>query len=115
MTRGVSLLLLLVGWLVAVPALRVSAPPHATAAASERREASAAASGEQLAPQAATREVSRAPFLARLPVPNASAATAPRQVARRQAVGLVDRRAELRRVQLRRRLPRLGADDPPWS
>jgi len=115
MTRGVCLLLLLSSWLFAQPGLRLNAASRqATVVASAGRDASVGA-GEHLVSQAATLEVPRAPLLARLPLGHElGVVTAPRSGwALPDALG--DRRDAVRRVQLRRRLPRLGGDEPPWS
>ncbi|HYQ17819.1 MAG TPA: hypothetical protein VEQ58_18730 [Polyangiaceae bacterium] len=118
MTRGVSILLLLLSsWMLAIPALRASsAPLRAAVVAGSGDEARAAESAEHVAAQCATPEVPRAPFLARLPSPQDAAYRSRwHHWLDRASFVVVDRREDVRRVQLRRRLPRLGGDDPPWA
>jgi len=116
MTRGAWLLLLLLSsWLLASPALRLSEPARpAPIAANGNREASVAA-GDHLLLPATPLGVPRAPLLARLPVPRGLAVVGSANHAAIFPTEPADRRDVLRRVQLRRRLPRLGGDDPPWS
>jgi hypothetical protein len=115
MTRGAWLLLLLSSWLLALPALRLSGPcRQASIVASDCRDVSVAA-GEHLVSQTAAVTVPRAPLQARLPVPHAFEVVGHAAQAWPLPTELGDRRDALRRVQLRRRLPRLGGDDPPWS
>ncbi len=115
MTRGACLLLLLLSsWLLASPSLRLSEPARgAPAVASQQRETSVGAD-DHLLSQPTTLGVPRAPLLARLPVPRGIAIVGGANDAWSLPDELADRRDELRRVQLRRRLPRLGGDDPPW-
>jgi hypothetical protein len=116
MKRAARLLLLaLVGWVLALPLLRVErvrvlvrAP---VAAAFERKAAPLA---EHAVAESCTPRVAAAPLLDRLPLPpfasfqagewrEPSACQAPR-----------DLRQALRRVHARKRLPRVSSDDPPW-
>jgi hypothetical protein len=116
MTRGACLLLLLLSsWLFAQPGLRLNAAAcRATVVADASREASAVA-GEHLISQTATPEVARAPLLARLPLGHVLGVVEGPRSAHAWSAVVGDRRDAVRRVQLRRRLPRLGDDDPPWS
>ncbi|HYP89147.1 MAG TPA: hypothetical protein VEQ59_13365 [Polyangiaceae bacterium] len=118
MTRGVSILLLLLSsWLLSIPALRASnAPLRAAVVASSNDEARAAESADHTGAQCATPEVPRSPLLSRLPWPHGAAhAGLGRSWLDSGSMIVADRREAVRRVQLRRRLPRLGGDDPPWS
>lgn len=115
MTRAACLLLLLSSWLLALPALRLSEPSlRARVVAGGAREVSAAA-GEHLVAQTAAVAVPRAPLQARLPVRQAFDVVGSAAKVWTLPAELGDRRDALRRVQLRRRLPRLGGDEPPWS
>lgn len=116
MTRGVCLLLLLLSsWLWSAPSLRVHGlPSRAAVVADGSREARAAAASDHIAAQTAMPEVPKAPLLARLP-PTTVHAAAPGPIRRWSLLARPgDRREALRRVQSRRRLPRLGGDEPPW-
>ncbi|HXK19361.1 MAG TPA: hypothetical protein VNG33_16235 [Polyangiaceae bacterium] len=115
MKRAVCLLLFVLGaWLLASPAARVpelrAQPPGLSASDGRLRDAV-----EQLAPQSATPHVARAPRFARLPI--APLGLPPRGATfRRQAAHepVRDLRQALRRVQTRRRVPRLSGGEPPW-
>lgn len=114
MKRAVGVLLLLFAvWLLASPAARVPHPSAAAPAASAH-DGTRGSAVEHVVQRPAPAPVLRAPVWARLP---AAPLALPRRAAR-WARGVVtpapDLRAELRRVQTRRRVPRLGADDPPW-
>ena len=116
MKRAAFLLLFVLGaWLLAAPAARV---PELRAQPSEvsASDGKAGVAVEQLAPQPATPLVARAPRSARLPI--APIAPLPRGATfRRQAAHepVRDLRQALRRVQTRRRVPRLSGGEPPWS
>lgn len=113
MMRGVYLLLLLFGaWLCAWPAARTVPvpPPHAVLAG----HAEATPNVEHVAAQVATPVVAPAPFLDRLPATDARFFGAHRSVAIARALVVRDLRALLRRLQIRRRLPRLNGGEPPW-
>jgi hypothetical protein len=109
------LLLLLVGWLLALPLLRVErvrvlvrAP---AAAAFERRVAPVA---EHAVVEARAPLVADAPLQARLPAPSFTSRSRP-ELGQPSALSLPrDLRQALRRVQPRRRLARLSSDEPPW-
>lgn len=116
MMRGVCLLLLLsFSWLVARPGLRlVAAPARAAVVASARGDA-CVAGPEHVAAQSATPQVEPAPLLGRVPAtpPGTPGASSTPSCERPGCTR--DLRAALRRVQLRRRVPRLGGADPPWA
>jgi hypothetical protein len=110
------LLLLLTSWLLALPELyRATAPAPLAVVAASHDEVRAASAMEHLAAQSAMPQVPRAPLLARLAVEPPSAAPPRPAQASARSVRLHDLRAALRRVQTRRRVPRLGGGDPPWS
>jgi hypothetical protein len=114
MKRAVALLLLLFAvWLLVLPAARVPRPTAAPPAASAH-DGTRGSAVEHVVQQVAPAPVLRAPVWARLPaaplaLPRASARWARGVVARAP-----DLRAELRRVQTRRRVPRLSGEEPPW-
>jgi len=113
MSRGVYLLLLLFGaWLCALPAARTVPVPTPQAALAGHAEATPNA--EHVAAQVATPVVAPAPFLDRLPATDVRFFGASRSFAIAQAARVRDLRALLRRAQVRRRLPRLSGDEPPW-
>jgi hypothetical protein len=117
MTRSaLSLLLLLTSWLLALPELRAATAPHPVAVvAVSHDQARAGEVRDHVAAQSAMPQVPRAPLLARLPaLPMADDAWYPHRQSP-CACRPHDLRAELRRVQTRRRLPRLGGGEPPWS
>jgi hypothetical protein len=115
MTRGaLTLLLLLTSWLSSLPELRAAPAPTAVVAASHD-EAQSSEARDHVAAQSAMPQVPRSPVVARLPaLPlTGQARCQGGEVARSSRPH--DLRAELRRVQTRRRLPRLGGGEPPWS
>ena len=117
MTRSaLTLLLLLASWLLSLPELRAAtAPAPVAVVAASHDEARAGEAREHVAAQSATPQVPRAPLLARLsPLPIAEHAW-PLRWQRAWGSAPHDLRAKLRRVQTRRRLPRLGGGEPPWS
>ena len=69
-----------------------------------------------LLPRDSLTQVSRAPVLERLPVVVAAPAL-PVSIGSQAPVSTIegDRSETLRRVQTRRRVPRMNSDDPPWS
>ena len=114
MKRAVSVLLLLFAvWLLALPGARAARAPAASPAASAY-DGTVGSSVEHVVQQLPPAPMLRAPLWARLP---AAPLALPRASARwaRGVVGHApDLRAELRRVQTRRRVPRLSAEEPPW-
>jgi|GEM_PF-3939992 len=114
MKRAVGLLLLLFAvWLLASPAARVPRPPAAGPALSAH-DGTRGSAVEHVVPRLAPTPVLRAALWARLP---AAPLALPRRAARWGRGGVMpapDLRAELRRVQTRRRVPRLSAEEPPW-
>lgn len=107
------LLLLLASWLLsAAPSARFVnvAPAAPPALSSEER---ARSSVEHAVFEVATLQVARAPLLARVPAPLPQLTWHERLLAP-QAIAPPDRREALRRVQTRRRLPRLTPAEPPW-
>jgi hypothetical protein len=115
MTRGaLTLLLVLTSWLSSLPELRAAtALAPAAVVAVSHDEALSGEAPEHVAAQSATPQVPCSPVMARLPALPLSgkARCQGRQIAGSSPPQ--DLRAELRRVQTRRRLPRLGGD-PPW-
>jgi hypothetical protein len=107
------LLLLLAVWLLALPGARVprvcATPP--TVSADDR---AAGAVVEHVVRQAMPAPVLRAPLWARLPAEPLALPPACARWTRGAVERAPDLRAELRRVQTRRRLPRLNAEEPPW-
>lgn len=114
MKRAVGVLLLLFAvWLLALPGARAPRAPSAEPAASAY-DGTVSCSVDHVVQQLQSVPVLRAPLWARLP---AAPLALPRRSARwvRGVVGHApDLRAELRRVQTRRRVPRLSAEEPPW-
>lgn len=114
MKRAARLLLLLLFslWLWALPGARLPRLAHVerAPAVSEQRVQSQV---EHVAPGSASAQLAKAPLLARLQAPPAFCERAPFSELPRPT-RLADRRAALRRVQVRRRLPRLPTGDPPW-
>lgn len=107
------LLLLLASWLLAAaPSARfarlTSAPPLSVVHEPRARE-----SVEHVVLEVATLQVAPAPLLARVPAPPPELAVDSRWLAP-HAAAPPDRREALRRVQARRRLPRLTPQEPPW-
>lgn len=116
MTRGACLLLLLLfGWLLALPVLRLSEPSRRVAVVSSGAREAVVVAGEYLRLPSPAPVVPRSPLLARLPVPCRFDGVERPRVVWATPAEPDDRRDALRRVQLRRRLPRLGGDDPPWA
>jgi len=116
MKRAAFLLLLVFGaWLLAAPASRIPAPrtePPAVSASGDKADAGI----EQLRPPSAASHVARAPRLARLPTAPFTLPRGSLRFARRAAFEPVrDLRRALRRVEKRRRIPRLSGGEPPWS
>jgi len=110
------LLLLLASWMLALPqSYAATAPAQPAAVAADRDEARDGAAMEHVAAQSAMPQVPRAPLLARLPAPQLTTDPPPPTPARARSIRPHDLRAALRRVQTRRRVPRLGGGDPPWS
>jgi hypothetical protein len=115
MKRAVGLLLLLFGvWLLALPGARLThAPVSAAVPAVSAYDGKVGSTVEHVVQQLAQAPVLRAALWARLP----AAPLALPQASARWARGVVERapdlRAELRRVQTRRRVPRLSSE-PPW-
>ena len=114
MKRAAGLLLLLFAvWVLALPGAHVprgvASPPAVSAVDGKARVAV-----EHVLPQLTLPQVLRAPLWARLPAaPEALSGRRARWVQR--AVELApDRRAAVRRIFTRRRVPRLGAEEPPW-
>jgi hypothetical protein len=113
-------------WLLAcllllVTALLWSGGPHAAASAASQGATSAAKSVRVTAQAAAlaasrpTAEVPRSPLLARLAVTWLEATPSIRRLTGSVDRELsCDRRRELRRVQTRRRVPRMNSEEPPW-
>jgi hypothetical protein len=97
-----------------VPDASASTAHHAVTSAS--RVAHATAQSAVLAASRPTAEVPRSPLLARLAVTWSEAVASIQGFARSVEAGpLCDRRRELRRVQTRRRVPRMNSEEPPWG
>jgi hypothetical protein len=110
------LLLVLAGWLFALPAQRVQRVrglARAPVAAAFEAPTTIAVEHVVLETSAMPR-VAAAPLHARLPAPSFKLLCAPEQGRSTARVSPRDLRQALRRVQTRRRLPRLSSDDPPW-
>jgi hypothetical protein len=112
---------LLAALLVLLVALLSGGVPHASARAANHGVTSAiksvrdTAQSASLAASRPTAEVPRSPLLARLAVTWADAVPSIHGWARSVDRGLsCDRRRELRRVQTRRRVPRMNSEEPPW-
>ena len=110
------LLLLLTGFLLALPVLRVQQQVRVLvrapiAAAFERKATTAV---EHAVAESSAPRVAAASLQARLPAPQPRWLSA--LVEREPSVLSAPRdlRQALRRVQIRRRLPRLSDGDPPW-
>jgi len=117
MKRAAFLLLLLVfgAWLLAAPAARVP-ELRETSPGISASDGRARTAVEQLALQSATPLVARAPRLVRLPIASVAVPRASLTFTRQAAPEPVsDLRQALRRVQTRRRVPRLSGGEPPWS
>lgn len=115
MKRAVGVLLLLfAAWLLALPGARaprrLAAPP--TVSASDGKAASAV---EHVVQQLPPPQVLRAPLWARLPAAPLALTRSRVRWVRGALQRAPDLRARLRRVQTRRRVPRLSAEEPPWS
>jgi hypothetical protein len=116
MKRAVFLLLfVLTAWLLAVPAARVARLP-AQAPGVSVGDGKASAAVEHVAAQHAMPHVARAARVARLPIEAQSPPYAGLAFARSPALRPTpDLRQALRRLQTRRRVPRLSGGEPPWS
>jgi len=115
MKRALCLLLLFAVWLLAAPGASAPQPVGRVATVSASDEARVSAAVPHVAPQLALTRVMRAPLWARLPV---VPSLVRRVLERRVSVvagAAPDLRAALRRVQTRRRVPRLSCEEPPWS
>jgi len=113
MKRAAGLLLLLFAvWLLTLPGAHV--PRGVASPAVSAVDGKARVAVEHVLPQLTLPQVLRAPLWARLPAaPEALSGRRARWVQR--AVELApDRRAAVRRIFTRRRVPRLGAEEPPW-
>jgi hypothetical protein len=115
MKRAVFLLLfVLTAWLLALPAARVARLP-AEAPGVSVSAGKLSTAGEHVAAQHAMPHVARAARVARLPIEAQSPPHAGLALERLPALRPTrDLRQALRRLQTRRRLPRLSAGEPPW-
>jgi hypothetical protein len=110
------LLLVLAAWLLALPAQRVQhvrALTRAPVAAAFEAPTTSAVEHVVVETSAMPR-VAAAPLQARLPAPSFELLRALEQGRPTAWLAPRDLRQALRRVQTRRRLPRLSSDDPPW-
>jgi hypothetical protein len=113
MKRAAGLVLLLFAvWLLAMPAARVPRAPAPPAVAAH--DGTGGSAVEHAVQQSAPVPVLRAPLWARLPAAPLALSRRSARWARGVVTRAPDLRAELRRVQTRRRVPRLSAEDPPW-
>jgi len=108
------LLLLFSTWLFAVPGARLRSEP-ARAPTLSVSDGKVSLSVEHVAANPVAPPVLRAPILARLPVPTLEPLGQREPWLRAVAARPRDLRAALRRVQTRRRVPRLSSGEPPWS
>jgi hypothetical protein len=114
MKRAAGLLLLLfAAWLLAGPVARVPRAPTAPKAVAAH-DGTRGSAVEHAVQRSAPAPVLRAPLWARLPAAPLALSRRSARWARGVVTPAPDLRAELRRVQTRRRVPRLGAEDPPW-
>lgn len=113
MKRAASVLLLLfTAWLVTLPSAHVRAlasPPAVSAV-----DGKAVVTVEHVVPTFTRPLLLRAPLWARLPAAPGPLLRGSACWARAAAERAPDRRAAVRRVFTRRRVPRLGAEEPPW-
>ena len=115
MKRAACLLLLLFsGWLLALPGARLQ-PAAARAPTVSVNDGKVSPAVEHVAAASAMPQVLRAPLASRLPVPLLAPLHEREPWLRAAAARPRDLRAQLRRVQTRRRVPRLSAGEPPWS
>jgi hypothetical protein len=117
MKRAAWLLLWLCSvWLLALPSSRLQqlqAPTRTDMAAASDGKTSAAL--EHVAAASAMPSVARAPVQARLPASPLALLSSRQGWQRVPPSRPPDLRQALRRVQTRRRVPRLSAGEPPWS
>ena len=117
MKRAASfLLLVLAAWLLALPAQRVlQVRVLARAPVAVAFEAPTTSGVEHVVVEtSATPRVAAAPLQARLPAPSFELQRALERGRPSAGLSPRDLRQALRRVQTRRRLPRLSNDEPPW-
>ncbi len=115
MKRAAWLLLLLFSaWLVfpGLPGARLRPVPAPSVSVSDSKVSLAV---EHVAAKSVMPHVLRAPVGSRLPVPLFEPLGEREPWLRSAALRPTDLRAALRRVQTRRRVPRLSAGEPPWS
>ena len=114
MKRAIGLLLLLfAGWLLASSGARL--PRVVQQPVSVSQQACPAASAvEHVVEQVAPLRVMRSPWFARLPVLAPELKRGRSRLLHQCSSRAPDLRADLRRVQTRRGVPRLGAEEPPW-
>jgi hypothetical protein len=115
MKRAACLLLLLAVWLLGAPGAGAPRVPTRTATVAQDEGKVGAAVQHAVQQLAALPRVPRAPLWARLPV---LPETATRELVRPMHAAYArtpDLREALRRVQTRRRVPRLSSEEPPWS
>lgn len=115
MRRALTLLLLFAVWLLAAPGAAAPRVPAGLATLSACDEARVDQAVQHVAPERAALRVGHAPLGARLPALLPLFARRRAQLIRGGGHAAPDLRAALRRVQTRRRVPRLSCEEPPWS
>lgn len=115
MKRALCLLLLFAAWLLAGPGVSAPRVPAHAPVCAATDEAQVSAAAQHVAPPLALARVLRATLWARLPaLPELRLRERGRPGVGRYG-SAPDLRAALRRVQTRRRVPRLSSEEPPWS
>jgi hypothetical protein len=108
------LLLLFSAWLFVLPGTRLP-PVVAPTPAVSVSDGQVSLAVEHVAAESVMPHVLRAPLWARLPVPSFEPLREREPWLRIATQEPTDLRAALRRVQTRRRVPRLSTGEPPWS
>jgi hypothetical protein len=114
MKRAACLLLLFAVWLLAAPGASAPRAPVRVATLAQHDGKAISAVRHVVQPLAASPRVQPAPVWARLPA--LPPLTRPERVRPTHGayVDVPDLREALRRVQTRRRVPRLSGEEPPW-